>query len=104
MTRATIKIEIPAGDVSLVTRVFVLQDCEFLPKDAMRFDQATATYTIEIEGEHVLHLLELIESGADMPNAETFSERRVRLGRQTELPLGDAEEVVYATGMSWDRH
>lgn len=98
MSMATLTLMIPASDVAMVTKVLNLVSWDYLPADCLTFLEEDQAYQLDVDGERVAHLLELIELGADCGEGECFSERMVRLGRQHELPFdADLEAALDRT-------
>mgnify|MGYP003555060536 CR=1 FL=1 len=105
MPQPTLTLMIPATDVAMVTKVMNLISWDYLPADSLVFLPEDQAYQLDVDGERVTHLLELIELGADSFEGECFSERMVRLGKQHELPFdADLEAALDRTVRSPGSH
>ena len=93
MTSPSIRLTIPPARVRDVQQLLMLEAGGFLPKGRVQYDAEHEAFLVELDGDAVSHLLELLTIATEDRNAETWEERRAREGSQLSLrfadPVGD---------------
>lgn len=85
-TSPSLRITIPPSRVRDLDQLFALQRDGFLPANQLHFDPDEQAFVLELDGEGVSHVLELLGVAMDTRASETWQERQAR-GRQ-QLSLG----------------
>ena len=89
MSSASLRITIPPSRVRDLDRLLALQRHGFLPSNMVHFDRDEHAFVIELDGDAVSHVLELLEISMDTRDAETWDERKAREHQQLPLSLAD---------------
>ena len=89
----SIRLTIPPARVRDVQQLLMLEAGGFLPKGRVQYDAQHEAFLVELDGDAVSHLLDLLMIATEDRNAETWEERRAREGSQLTLrfsdPVGD---------------
>ena len=85
----TIRLTVPPSRVDDVQKLLLLEAGGFLPKGRVQFDPEEGAFVLELDGDAVSHLLDLLTIATDDRHAETWNERRAREGSQLHLGLTD---------------
>lgn len=83
-TEHTVHLFIPGHDLTGVTVVMSLVRENFLPSEAVSFDERGG-YLVALRGDEVVHLLELLNLATCSREAETVEERQANRARQGQL-------------------
>lgn len=90
MTSSSIRIVVPPARVRDLDQLFALQREGFLPSNQVHFRPDEQAFVLELDGDAVSHLLELLGVAMDTRDAETWLEWRARCTAQ--LPLSFHEQ------------
>lgn len=89
----SIRLTIPPARVRDVQQLLMLEAGGFLPKGRVQYDADHQAFLVELDGDAVSHLLDLLMIATEDRHAETWEERRAREGSQLSLrfadPVGD---------------
>ena len=91
MSSASLRIIVPPSRVRDLDQLFALQRDGFLPANQLHFDRDEQAFVLELDGEGVSHVLELLGVAMDTREAETWQERQAR--ERQQLPLSFADPV-----------
>lgn len=85
VARPGIRLTIPPEHVRDLQRLFALESLGFLRSGSIQFDPREPAFVLELEGDAVSHLIELLEIATSNREAETWPERIGRAADQFEL-------------------
>jgi len=89
MTSPSIRLTVPPARVRDVQQLLMLEADGFLPKGRVQYDADHQAFVVELDGDAVSHLLELLTIATEDRKAETWDERRAREGSQLPLTFAD---------------
>lgn len=87
MNSASLRITIPPSRVRDLDQLFALQRDGFLPANQVHFDHDEQSFVLELDGEAVSHVLDLLGVAMDTRASETWHERQARELSQLTLSL-----------------
>jgi hypothetical protein len=87
---ASIRLTIPPARIRDVQKLLQLEAHGFIPKGQVHFDPDDQAFVLELDGEAVSHVLDLLMIATDDRESETWQERQSRELAQLRLSL-DAE-------------
>lgn len=87
MTSGYLRISIPPARVRDVQKLLVIEAEGFLPAQAVHYDPDAGAFCLDLEGDAVSHILELLVIAVDARHAETWHERQARASEQLHLNL-----------------
>lgn len=86
-----LRLSIPPAHVQDVQKLLALEAHGFVPRKRIGYDPDDQAFVLELDGDAVSHLLELLSIAMDTRGAETWEERRAR--EWFQLPLTFADPV-----------
>lgn len=94
MMSANLRIAVPPSRIRDVQQLLGLEGGGFLPHGTVHYDPDLAAFVLDIDGEAVSHVLDLLSIAMDTRGAETWNERQAREMSQLRLQLA-GEDVPY---------
>lgn len=88
-----LRVSIPPAQVRDLQKLLALEALGFTPHTSVHFDHDQQCFVLELDGDAVTHLLDLLSIAIDDRNAETWAERQDRLRSQYRLDLTAGSEV-----------
>jgi hypothetical protein len=89
---ASIRLSIPPSRIRDVQKLLQLEAHGFIPKGQVHFDPDDQAFVLELDGEAVSHVLDLLMIATDDRESETWQERQSRELAQLRLSL-EAHDV-----------
>lgn len=87
---SSLRLVIPPSRVRDLDQLFALQRDGFLPANQLQFDREEQAFVLELDGEAVSHVLELLGVAMDTRDSETWHERQARERSQLALSFHPA--------------
>lgn len=84
---SSVRLTVHPSRIRDVEKLMGLQARGFLPDDSIRFDHDEQAFVVELDGDAVTHLLELVDIATEERTAETWGERLARSADQLDLHL-----------------
>jgi hypothetical protein len=91
---ASIRLTIPPARIRDVQKLLQLEAHGFIPKGQVHFDPDDQAFVLELDGEAVSHVLDLLMIATDCRDAETWAERVERERSQLSLTFTAADEPL----------
>ena len=88
----SIRLTIPPARIRDVQKLLQLEAHGFVPKGQVHFDPDDQAFVLELDGEAVSHVLDLLMIATDDRESETWQERQSRELAQLRLSL-DAQDI-----------
>ena len=86
MASASIRLTVPPARVKDVQKLLAIESHGFVPRGGVHYDADEQAFVLELDGDAVSHVLDLLTIAMDTRESETWEERRARERDQLQFP------------------